>query len=118
MLAAIRSFFFNLHGLHRFGSFLNPLSAKKSCSPAVKINSSPQSMHRRTLSMYSCTGVSSLDRLALVRRAPIAASVYRVYTAVSLQELIYRPSLEGRNHLTLRFAAILLDRVSTTIIAG
>src|SRR6185312_385766 len=33
----------NLHGLHRLGSFLNCLSKKKSCSPAVKMNSPPQS---------------------------------------------------------------------------
>src|SRR6201985_3257908 len=33
----------DLHGLQRFGSFLNCLSKKKSCSPAVKINSPPQS---------------------------------------------------------------------------
>lgn len=43
----------DLQGLHRFGSFLKPLSAKKSCSPAVKINSAPQSMHLRALSRYS-----------------------------------------------------------------
>ena len=55
MLAAIRSFFFTLQGLHRFGSFFKPLSAKKSCSPAVKMNSSLQSIHRRTLSVYSYT---------------------------------------------------------------
>src|SRR6266496_5631739 len=91
MFAAIRSFFFNLHGLHRFGSFLNPLSAKNSCSPPVKINSSPQSMHLRTLSVYSCTGVSSLARLALVRRTQPSQLLFIVCTAVSLQELIYRP---------------------------
>src|ERR1700722_12463231 len=33
----------DLQGLHRFGSFLNCLSKKKSCSPAVKMNSPPQS---------------------------------------------------------------------------
>src|ERR1700722_6143265 len=33
----------DLHGLQRFGSFLNCLSKKKSCSPAVKMNSPPQS---------------------------------------------------------------------------
>lgn len=42
-----------LQGLQRFGSFLKPLSAKKSCSPAVKINSAPQSTHLRALSRYS-----------------------------------------------------------------
>ncbi len=34
-----------LQGLHRFGSFLNCLSKKKSCSPAVKMNCPPQSAH-------------------------------------------------------------------------
>src|SRR5450756_1247778 len=34
---------FDLQGLQRFGSFLNCLSKKKSCSPAVKMNSPPQS---------------------------------------------------------------------------
>ena len=42
-----------LHALQRFGSFLNCLSAKKSCSPAVQINSDPQSTHLRALSWNS-----------------------------------------------------------------
>ena len=42
-----------LHSLQRFGSFLNCLSKKKSCSPAVKTNSLPQSQHLRSLSMNS-----------------------------------------------------------------
>jgi len=44
---------FALHLLHRLGSFLNCLSKKNSCSPAVKMNSSPQSAHIRTLSRNS-----------------------------------------------------------------
>src|SRR5919106_3228808 len=44
---------FALHVLQRFGSFLNCLSAKKSCSPAVQMNSAPQSTHLRTLSVNS-----------------------------------------------------------------
>src|SRR5437879_9184028 len=36
---------FDLQALHRFGSFLNCLSRKKSCSPAVKTKSAPQSIH-------------------------------------------------------------------------
>jgi hypothetical protein len=39
--------------LQRFGSFLNCLSKKKSCSPAVKTNSAPQSTHFKTLSWNS-----------------------------------------------------------------
>src|SRR6185503_18876441 len=44
---------FDLHGLHRFGSFLNCLSKKKSCSPAVKMNSPPQSAHVKSRSTNS-----------------------------------------------------------------
>src|SRR5215467_9635747 len=44
---------FALHALHRLGSFLNPLSAKNICSPAVKTNSAPHSEHFRTLSWNS-----------------------------------------------------------------
>ncbi len=44
---------FALHTLQRFGSFLNCLSWKNSCSPAVKIKSDPQSIHFSTLSWNS-----------------------------------------------------------------
>src|SRR5437667_10385005 len=44
---------FALQFLQRFGSFLNPLSAKNICSPAVKTNSAPHSEHFSTLSWYS-----------------------------------------------------------------
>jgi hypothetical protein len=46
---------FALHPLQRFGSFLNPLSAKNICSPLVKTNSAPHSEHFRTLSWNSIT---------------------------------------------------------------
>ncbi len=39
--------------LHRLGSFLKFLSAKKSCSPAVQMNSAPQSTHASVLSWNS-----------------------------------------------------------------
>jgi len=42
-----------LQALHRFGSFLKPLSAKNICSPAVNTNSAPHSEHFKTLSWYS-----------------------------------------------------------------
>src|SRR6185503_16071061 len=42
-----------LHVLHRFGSFLKFLSAKNCCSPAVQMNSVPQSTHLRILSWNS-----------------------------------------------------------------
>src|SRR4029450_395126 len=42
-----------LHDLHRFGSFLKFLSAKKSCSPAVQMNSVPQSTQLSVLSWNS-----------------------------------------------------------------
>jgi hypothetical protein len=44
---------FALHCLQCFGSFLNCLSWKKNCSPAVNTNSAPQSMHFKTLSLKS-----------------------------------------------------------------
>src|SRR5690242_20985291 len=44
---------FALQFLQRLGSFLNPLSAKNICSPAVNTNSAPHSAHFRTLSWYS-----------------------------------------------------------------
>src|SRR5208337_1998861 len=47
-----------LQALQRLGSFLNCLSWKKSCSPAVKTKSAPQSVHFRILSwnsMESCS---------------------------------------------------------------
>src|SRR5437899_9525709 len=44
---------FALHVLHRFGSFLNPLSAINICSPAVNTNSAPYSVHFITLSCDS-----------------------------------------------------------------
>jgi hypothetical protein len=42
-----------LQALHLFGSFLNPLSAKNICSPAVNTNSALHSEHFRTLSWNS-----------------------------------------------------------------
>jgi hypothetical protein len=47
---------FALHCLQCLGSFLNCLSWKKSCSPAVKTNSAPQSLHFNTLSVNSMAG--------------------------------------------------------------
>src|SRR5205823_13986549 len=44
---------FALQVLHRFGSFLKFLSAKNCCSPAVQMNSAPQSTHLRILSWNS-----------------------------------------------------------------
>src|SRR4029078_8393692 len=44
-----------LQPLHRFGSFLKFLSAKKSCSPAVQTNGVPQSTQFRVLSWNSIT---------------------------------------------------------------
>ena len=42
-----------LHALQRLGSFFNCLSWKNNCSPAVKTNSAPQSMHFNILSWNS-----------------------------------------------------------------
>src|SRR5439155_24771960 len=45
----------NLHGLQRLGSFLNCLSKKNNCSPAVKMNSLPQSTQVNNRSTNSIT---------------------------------------------------------------
>src|SRR5579875_1520755 len=57
-----------LHCLHRLGSFLNCLSKKNSCSPAVKTKSFPQSTHLRILSTKSIPLPSPLPE------APIATA--------------------------------------------
>ena len=46
---------FSLQALHLLGSLWNCLSRKKSCSPAVKMNSLPQSAHMSDLSWNSMT---------------------------------------------------------------
>src|SRR5438094_2554401 len=57
-----------LQALHRFGSFLKFLSAKNCCSPAVQMNSVPQSTHLRIRSWNSIgrylVGVGLLLQLA------------------------------------------------------
>src|SRR5262249_17737023 len=57
--------------LQRFGSFLNPLSAKNICSPAVKTNSEPHSEHFSTLSWYSMEAFP-LDPKVVRERADFA----------------------------------------------
>jgi hypothetical protein len=47
---------FALHCLQCRGSFVNCLSWKNSCSPAVNTNSAPQSLHVKTLSLNSMAG--------------------------------------------------------------
>jgi len=55
---------FALHCLQRLGSFLKSLSWKKSCSPAVKTNSEPQSIHFNTLSVNSMAGFPTAGKCA------------------------------------------------------
>jgi hypothetical protein len=58
-----------LQVLQRLGSFLNCLSWKKSCSPAVKTKSAPQSIHFRVLSWNSIR--------ELLWPSPIGATLWR-----------------------------------------
>ena len=65
---------FALHCLQRFGSFLKSLSWKKSCSPAVKMKSEPQSTHFRTLSVNSMAGFpegGNVLKSAMTSDAPV-----------------------------------------------
>jgi hypothetical protein len=57
--------------LHRLGSFLKFLSAKKSCSPAVQMNSVPQSTHVRDLSWNSIGSTLSPTRGRPVTNNPV-----------------------------------------------
>src|SRR4026209_1928077 len=59
---------FALQALHRFGSFLKFLSAKNCCSPAVQMNSVPQSTQFNILSWNSIGRY--LVRVGLFRFAP------------------------------------------------
>ncbi len=53
---------FALHCLQCLGSFLNCLSWKKTCSPAVNMKSAPQSVHLSTRSWNSIFGRLPLNR--------------------------------------------------------
>jgi hypothetical protein len=55
-----------LHCLQCLGSFLNCLSWKKTCSPAVKINSAPQSLHFRTRSVNSMARLPRTGRRTVI----------------------------------------------------
>lgn len=58
---------FILQALHLLGAFLNCLSRKNSCSPAVKRKSMPQSMHVNVLSWNS---IEKKAPFVLVRVVP------------------------------------------------
>jgi hypothetical protein len=61
--------------LHRLGSFLKFLSAKKSCSPAVQVNSVPQSTHVSVLSWNSIGLYLSPTRARpLTEREPVTGT--------------------------------------------
>ena len=86
-----------LHCLHRFGSFLNCLSWKKSCSPAVKTKSFPQSEHFKILSMKSirvpraCLGILQYS----YRQTPELASSHQPAWFVCIRQ-IPSPSAKRR----------------------
>ena len=64
-----------LQVLQRLGSFLNCLSKKNNCSPAVKVKSTPQSMHFNTLSwnsIWRCSLLVQPFSHLLAERAPKA----------------------------------------------
>src|ERR1700749_4890956 len=78
-----------LHCLQRLGSFLNCLSWKKSCSPAVKTKSLPQSEHFRILSMKSITRPPEHALEFSVFRRPSAglASSHQPTTSSAIRQL-------------------------------
>src|ERR1700761_3500731 len=78
-----------LHCLHRFGSFLNCLSWKNSCSPAVKTKSLPQSEHFSILSMKSIRVPPSMPwNFPVFRRLSAgSASFHQPATCLSIRQL-------------------------------
>src|SRR5262245_54026679 len=92
-----------LQALHRFGSFLKFLSAKNCCSPAVQMNSAPQSTHLRILSWNSIgrylVGVGLYSGGGLLQFAP------ELLPVPFSRERLFRASLVAR----LQVEGVLLD---------
>src|SRR5208337_512258 len=73
-----------LQALQRLGSYLNCLSWKNSCSPAVKMKSAPQSMHFRTLSwnsMESCSLQSAIPNDGRGKIATVSRTGLSIHAA-------------------------------------
>src|SRR5919198_2501767 len=89
---------FALQVLHRFGSFLKFLSAKNCCSPAVQMNSVPQSTHLRILSWNSIgrhlVGVGSF---LLLIRARAGASFDCAFVPAPVSPGVCLPASNRRN---------------------
>ena len=88
----------DLQGLQRFGSFLNCLSKKKSCSPAVKMNSPPQSAHVKIRSINSipllpCYGKGRTPK-GLIVAAPLSGLPF-------VEDLYFTSRIEGGPELQL-----------------
>src|SRR6266545_6268248 len=77
-----------LQVLHRLGSFLKFLSAKNCCSPAVQMNSAPQSTHLRILSWNSIGRY--LVGVGLLQLSPELLAI-----ALSRQRLLRSPLVAG-----------------------
>jgi hypothetical protein len=93
---------FDLQALQRFGSFLNCLSWKKSCSPAVNTKSAPQSTHFSILSWNSIKLPSTPRSAPLAlesqrRHVRSAAAIYR--TGWTLAQTFLRGPATTRNSL-------------------
>src|SRR6202035_1390241 len=84
-----------LHALHRFGSFLKFLSAKNCCSPAVHMNSAPQSTHRRSLSWNSIGRYLVVVGVGLLRLAPELVSIALARQRLLRQALVAGLQIEG-----------------------
>src|SRR5206468_12976375 len=84
-----------LQALHRFGSFLKFLSAKNCCSPAVQMNSVPQSTQLRILSWNSIGRY--LVRVGLFRFAP------QLLAIALARERLLRPSFVSRFQIKRMF---------------
>jgi hypothetical protein len=82
-----------LQALHRFGSFLKFLSAKNCCSPAVQMNSVPQSTQLRILSWNSIGRY--LVRVGLFRFAPQLLAIALSRERLLCPSFVPRFQIEG-----------------------
>src|SRR5262245_43201248 len=82
------AFFAARHGAHRLGSFVNPSCANRSCSPAVKVNSVPQSTHVNDLSVYMAKPRMSLRFLSPTCRRGNLVNYNRKDTVAQLKSYL------------------------------
>jgi hypothetical protein len=109
----------HLHGLQRLGSFLNCLSKKKSCSPAVKMNSPPQSAQVKSRSTNSIAASPVLRKRVTPRglnRGPRAVNLlsmtviaYSMYRGPGRSITVVDSGLQTKSELQILSSSLPVD---------